>query len=130
MVIDDVPTTADLVAVARKLLPEATDIIIERLLDYADSTGGYFQALVDTVSDARLLAEDAGRSKVIERDIKKALKEFRMPSDANQKRHMVETTNHRRSGRAAAPAPPPSDRRAAAIEPETNRVAALSPAPA
>lgn len=136
VIIDDLPTREDLVAVARKLLPEATNTTVERLLDYAQSTGGYFQALVDTVSDARLLAEDAGRSNVIERDIKRALKEFRLPSDANQKRHTPETANRRGSKARPFSGPEQAPFTARESSPpdeptlETNRMAAADLTPA
>ena len=44
------------------------------------------QAVVDTIDDARLLAEDAGRQRITVTDLKRAIAEIRVPSDAAQQR--------------------------------------------
>ena len=71
------------------------------------------QAVVDTIDDAHLLAEDAGRQRITVTDLKRAIAEIRVPSDAAQKR--VFAPAEERDGKAdaqpgsdeAAKMPPP-----------------------
>lgn len=80
------PTNADLAMVARKLLPQATDAMVGYIAGYAVASKGRMQAVVDAIDDARLLAQDAGRERISAADLKRAIEDFRAPSDAAQKR--------------------------------------------
>ena len=81
-----VPTKDDLALVARKVLPYGTEAMVNYIVGYALTCSGYMQAVVDTIDDARLLAEDAGRQRITVSDLKRAISEIRVPSDAAQKR--------------------------------------------
>lgn len=81
----DAPTTPDLQAVARKLLASVGDAgepAVDYVVGYALTARGYFQAVADTIDDARLIAKRAGRDRVTFKDVKAAIHEWRAPSDA------------------------------------------------
>ncbi|HKS35936.1 MAG TPA: ATP-binding protein [Verrucomicrobiae bacterium] len=80
------PTTNDLMAVARKLLPEADTPTIKLIVGYALTSKRHMPAIVDTVDEARLIARKAGREKVIFTDVKSALDEYVTPSDLAKER--------------------------------------------
>ena len=121
-----VPTKDDLAMVARKLLPDGPDAMINFIVGYALACSGHMQAVVDAIDDARLLALDAGRERITAADIKKAITEIRGPSDAAQKRVFAPAEKRRRRPqlRAAAPEPPPSSADAADLPPHPRRLPA------
>lgn len=80
---------ADLEAVTRKLLPEASRDTINFLVGYAGANRQPLSVLVDAVDEARLLAKAAGREQVIFDDSKRAVYEFRIPSDQALARTLV-----------------------------------------
>ena len=80
------PTTEDLFAVAKKLLPEGTAATIKLLVGYALLSKRHMPAIVDMIDEARLLATKAGREKVIYEDVERARNEFVMPSDQAKER--------------------------------------------
>jgi len=122
-----VPTTNDLTIVARKILPYGTDAMINFIVGYALTCSGYMQAVVDTIDDARLLAEDAGRDRITVADIKLAITEIRAPSDAAQKRVFAPAEKRGRKprlGSAAAPEPQPDSADAADLPPPRRSIPA------
>ena len=78
------PTEEDFFAVVRKLLPEGCNRCLKFIVGYAVTSTRYMQAVVDTVKIARYLANQAGRGEVLFEDVKRAIENFRMPSDAAQ----------------------------------------------
>jgi hypothetical protein len=82
----DKPTKDDLALVAQKLLPYGTKPMVNYVVGYALASGGFMQAVVDAIDDARLLAEDQKRGRISFADLKRAIGEWRVPSDAAQKR--------------------------------------------
>lgn len=80
------PTTNDLMAVARKLLPEGDAATIKLVVGYALTSKRHMPAIVDTIDEARLIAKRAGRIKVTFEDVKCALDEYVTPSDLAKER--------------------------------------------
>ena len=122
-----VPTKDDLALVARKILPYGTDAMINYIVYYALTCSGYMQSVVDTIDDARLLAEAAGRERITAADIKRAITEIRVPSDAAQKRVFApaeERGRKPRLGSAAAPEPQPGSAAAADLPPQRRSIPA------
>lgn len=72
----------DLRAVARVHLPEGDSTSIEALALYAGSSQKYLAAIEHAVKKARYLAGKAGRSKVIQADVRAAIESGIVPSDS------------------------------------------------
>jgi AAA domain len=102
---------ADLESVARKLLQESDKASIKLVVGHAQLSKWPLTWIADLAEDARILAEEEGRSKVAFADIEGAIQKFRMPSDLAQATAFEEaafTKNARRSRSAAArPLPDP-----------------------
>jgi hypothetical protein len=71
----------DLFAVAKSLLPEGCKESLQTLVLYAKGSVKYLAGIDAVVSRARYQARKDGRSKVVFRDIKQAIKESVIPSD-------------------------------------------------
>lgn len=124
-----VPTKDDLALVARKILPYGTAPMIKYIVGYALTCSGYMQAIVDTIDDARLLAEDAGRERISVTDLSRAITEIRGPSDAAQKRVFAPDEKRGRKARFSAAPEPQSDSGDAADSPQPGRRAAADEFP-
>jgi len=75
--------TRDLLIVATaKLAPLGLSAHAEYVAGYALAAHGYFQTITDAVEDAQLIAKRAGRERVTAKDLREAVNEWRMPSDA------------------------------------------------
>jgi hypothetical protein len=95
----------DIIAVARAVLPEASENVLLALADYAGQSARYLAA-VDSISKrARYLAQLKGRAECNSSDVHAAMKESVVPSD----RMLVHTLEQARktsgSGRKPLPAP-------------------------
>ena len=127
-----VPTKDDLALVARKVLPYGTEAMVNYIVGYALTCSGYMQAVVDTIDDARLLAEDAGRQRITVSDLKRAISEIRVPSDAAQKRVFAPAEKRGRKPRFNAVAelePHDSSADTADMQPDGGDAAAASSQP-
>ena len=127
-----VPTKDDLALVARKVLPYGTEAMVNYIVGYALTCSGYMQAVVDTIDDARLLAEDAGRQRITVSDLKRAISEIRVPSDAAQKRVFAPAEKRGRKPRFNAVSelePHDSSADTADMQPDGRDAAAASPQP-
>lgn len=126
-----VPTKEDLAMVARKILPHGTDPMINYVVGYALTCSGFMQAVVDVIDDARLLAEDAGRERITATDLKRAITEIRVPSDAAQKRVFAPAEKRGRKPRfnAVAELEPQDGGTDAAAFPQAGRRAAADEFP-
>lgn len=103
----DAPTTADLQAVARKLLGklgEPGESAVDLVVGYALTSRGYFQTITDAIDDARLIAKRAGRDRITFKDLKTAIYEWRAQSDAALQR----VFDSKAEGRARARMAPPT----------------------
>lgn len=94
----------DLARVARAALPEGCEKSIKALILYAQGSAKYMAGLDAAVRRARYLAGKAGRSEVIFADIKAAIKESVIPSDAALAQALESTPNRRRRGWGASAA--------------------------
>lgn len=72
----------DLAAVARAFLPEGDARSIVYLVQYAQASAKYLAGIESVVSRARFIVKREGRSTVVTKDIRRAIKESVMPSDA------------------------------------------------
>lgn len=77
----DAPSIGELKAVARKQLAGATSAMTDLVAGYAFATKFPFTNLVDAISEARRLAQKAGRAEPVFEDLKRAVFDVRMPSD-------------------------------------------------
>lgn len=75
-------TAADLKAVARALLPDGDARSIEALALYAQSSAKYLAGIRWATARAQYIAQHDGRPRVEFRDIKRAIQESVIPSDA------------------------------------------------
>lgn len=103
----DVPTMDDLLAVARKSVGGLGEAAAQYVAGYAMSTKGYFQTITDAIEDAQLIAKRAGRTQPTLKDLRTAVNEWRMPSDAALVRvfdsKQVKAPGTRNSRRASQP---------------------------
>jgi len=76
------PTVEEVLAIARKQMPGAPESAIKFIAGYAFSTLYPLTNLSDAILDAREIATEAGRSHITYEDAKRAVSEFRVPSDA------------------------------------------------
>lgn len=74
-------SAADLKAVAKFYLPEGDDESIGLLVDYAETSAKYLQAISSTVKRARFLANRNNRSQPTDLDVHTALKQGVVPTD-------------------------------------------------
>jgi DNA transposition AAA+ family ATPase len=115
------PTEEDLLLVAEKLLPGQSRSAVELVAGYSMTSGGYFQAITDTIDDARLMARRDGRDKFTFADLRAAIQEWRSPSDNALQRVFEETPKARRAGRPSLVESEPS---AQTAEPINDRLKA------
>jgi hypothetical protein len=99
MPLPEILSETDLAAVAKVFLPEACDKAITVLALYAKSSVKYLAAIECAARYARFLASEAGRSKVIFEDARRAIKENVIPSDTNLALALAEP---KRTGRGRA----------------------------
>jgi hypothetical protein len=98
------PTTTDLEAVARKLLPEASAWTIKYLVGYALSSKWHFPAIVDAIDEAKLMVQRDGRKEITFDDLERAILEYCAQSADAWQRQFEPPAGARRKGRAR-PAP-------------------------
>jgi hypothetical protein len=100
---------SDLMAVSRAVLPEADDVVLQALADYASASSRYLAAVDSIAMRARYIAMRAGRSVCNTADVRTAMKESVIPSDTMLARtldHAKETAGGRRTLVALAPVEP------------------------
>jgi hypothetical protein len=112
-VLPDAPTESDLERVALLHLPDANTRCLDLIVGYALFTKGYFDAVVDLISQARLLAQDAGRSRVIYGDLEQAQTRHQVTESNKAKAFAPLEQPKRRRGKAAAASPQPACEEAA-----------------
>lgn len=78
----EVMPRADLVAVARSLVPEAAADSIEALVIYASNSQKYIEGIKAVRDRARFILKREGRQKLLLRDVMRAIDGSVMPSDA------------------------------------------------
>jgi hypothetical protein len=106
------PTTleaSDLMAVSRAVLPEADDVVLQALADYASASSRYLAAVDSIAMRARYIAMRAGRSVCNTADVRTAMKESVIPSDTMLARTLdraKKTDCGRRTPAALAPVEP------------------------
>ena len=76
---------ADMIAVARSILPYITNPMLNVLIGYAGPSDYQLTNLVDAVADAQDIASGAGRERINLSDIQAAINEVRIPSDLRTK---------------------------------------------
>jgi hypothetical protein len=109
---DFLPTAleaSDLIAVSRAVLPEADDVVLQALANYARASSRYLAAVDSIAMRARYIAMRAGRSVCNTADVRTAMKESVIPSDTMLARtldHAKETAGGRRTLVALAPVEP------------------------
>jgi hypothetical protein len=104
--IESPPTEADFTAVAKRLLPEGCTDCVKAIVGYVMTSKRYMQAVVDTVEIARDLAGQEGRKEAVFEDVRRAIFDFRIPSDAAQASPVLDPKRRQRRT-AAAPLPSP-----------------------
>jgi hypothetical protein len=129
----DALSEVDLRAVARRCLPEGDEAAIEVLALYAQASAKYLSAIDTAVKRARFLASKDGRTKVAFGDIKCAIQDNVIPSDAALKKALQPQASAKQrmvtcpvpsasgTGRAMTPAVSPITVRAAAPAPNPSR---------
>ncbi|HOX01128.1 MAG TPA: ATP-binding protein [Candidatus Paceibacterota bacterium] len=110
-----VPTKLDLEKVARRLLPDADPDAIKHMVAYAIVTKRYMPSVVDTADDARMIAGQEGRSRILFKDVERAIKYYREPSDQAQARAFDRDLDQARTR--------PGKRSASVLQPAGNGVA-------
>ena len=80
------PTLRDIELVARYHLPEADANTIKFLCGQAQEGFTPLTMLVNTITDARLMAEDAGRTEITLADLRRAANEHRVPTELQNRR--------------------------------------------
>jgi hypothetical protein len=75
-------SASDLIAVARAVLPEASKDVLQVLADYASTSSRYLAAVDSIAKRARYIAQLNGRSDCNTSDVRTAMKESVIPSDA------------------------------------------------
>lgn len=80
---------ADLVAVAKSVLPEADASTLRALAVYARSSARYLSAIDSIATRARYTAMQAGRSETTTGDVRKAMQESVIPADAKLHRALT-----------------------------------------
>jgi hypothetical protein len=79
------PSASEMIAIARQKMPGASEAAIKEIVGYAGSTDYSLTNLVDAIQDAREIADEAGRTHITYEDARRAVSEFREPSDAASK---------------------------------------------
>jgi hypothetical protein len=100
-------TDADLEAAARKIMPGISDAGTKLAIGYAKmslhgSPSRDISGLGDVATEARLIAEEAGRAKITFEDVERAINDYLMPSDAAFATRMAEPARRPRK-RFSAP---------------------------
>jgi hypothetical protein len=88
-------TDADLEAVARKIMPGISRTGIKLAIGYAKismqgAPSRDISGLGDVATEARLLAEQAGRTTIIFEDVERAINEYLLPSDTGFAARMIQ----------------------------------------
>jgi hypothetical protein len=104
--LEEEPTKDDLMLVAAKLLPGVSQAGIKLVVGHAGSTRQHMTNLIDAVSEARLLAAEAGREKVTFEDLDKAIYQFRVPSEAAKAQAFKTQAGLKRGRPKSLPEPP------------------------
>lgn len=78
-------STADLESVARTILPEASETVLQKLATYAQTSSRYLAAIDAIAKRARFLAMRDGRSSAETEDVRRALQESVIPADSKLK---------------------------------------------
>jgi hypothetical protein len=120
---------ADIVAVARAVLPEASQDVLLALADYAGESSRYLAAVDSIGKRARYIAQSKGRAECTTSDVRTAMKESVIPSDTMLVRTLEQARKSPGSGRKSLPppaeveieAPIRSGRPAAPARPEFSR---------
>lgn len=79
-ILPEVPSSADLRAVAKKHLPSADKNSIDYLVGYAQSSMLHMPAVVNAADEAKLLAQREGRGDVKFEDLERAIRDYCAPS--------------------------------------------------
>jgi len=95
------PTAADIALVVRHHLPDGDETAHKFLAGYAATAPHPFTAVADTLADAALLAEEAGRPRVVLKDLMEAVKTFRASSEL-AKRHAFNAPDPKAGRKRAA----------------------------
>jgi histone H3/H4 len=99
-------TTSDLMAVARQVLPEASEVVLTALADYARMSSRYLAAVDSIAKRAHYIAACAGRERCTTEDVRAAMKESVIPSDTMLVRSLESVKNTSGRGRRLAPVLP------------------------
>jgi hypothetical protein len=102
---EDLPTNlddADLMAVAKAVLPEADSKVLRALAIYARSSARYLAAIDAIAKRARFIAMRDGRAEATTADVRKAMQDSVIPADAKLLR-ALETGRNSKRGRLPMP---------------------------
>lgn len=94
VLLPDVPSDADMQAVAKKRLPNATVPMIKLIVGYAITSKRFMDGIVEVIEDAAWLCGKGNR--VGYDELKRAISETRAPSDASLKRALHDEAPKRR----------------------------------
>jgi hypothetical protein len=94
----------DLIEVASALLPEADNVTLRNIANYARSSLRYLAAIETISTRARYLASRAGRDAVEADDVRRAMQESVIPSDSQLVRALESKRPNSRRQMAPAPA--------------------------
>jgi len=81
---------SDIIAVAKAILPEASEDVLLALADYASESSRYLAAVETIATRARYIARMNGRDECLAADVRTAMKESVIPSDTM----LVRTLDH------------------------------------
>ena len=93
------PTRADIELVVKHHLPDADYPTHKFLAGYAATALHPFTAVADTLADAALLAEEAGRPRIALKDLMEAVKTFRTTSELAKSQAFDAPSARKRAGR-------------------------------
>jgi|CZKV01.1.fsa_nt_gi hypothetical protein len=98
-------SAADIIAVARAVLPEASKDVLQILADYASESSRYLAAVDSIAKRARYIAQINGRSDCSAADVRTAMKESVIPSDTMLVRTLEQAKKSPSNGRKLSPVP-------------------------
>jgi hypothetical protein len=100
-------TLADLTAVGRAVLPEASSDVLAALASYARVSARYLAAVDSIAKRAQFIAQRNGRTQCTAGDVRTAMQESVIPSDTMLVRTLEHAKKSAGNGRTVAPILPP-----------------------
>lgn len=97
------PRSQDLEAVARKLLPGASEATIKYIYGHALASKLHMPALVDAIDEAKLLVQREGRDTITFEDAERAIRDYCAPSALAMSRSFSAQLDPKKPGRRAMP---------------------------